>query len=109
MCPVCGEAGGFHDEKIHGEHVVPVEKLLDGPRFYAHQIEFLRTLNGKELEREVMRRNWFVQPDDLIGGWCIMPINQPPSSGCFEVASFMSKIAAEHVVFLHNRVLRGED
>lgn len=65
-------------------------------------IEFLKTLTGPELEEEVLKRKWFVHPNDLIGGHCIMPVDAPPSSGCFEVADFISKKVADHVVRLHN-------
>lgn len=71
------------------------------------EIERLRQLRGEELVTEVMFRKWYVQLNDLIGGWCIMPIDQPPSSGCFEIADFLSRSHAQHIAELHNAWLDG--
>lgn len=65
-------------------------------------IAYLRTLSGEALVEEIMKRKWFVHPDDLIGGFCAMPVNAPPSSECFEIGNFISKSFAEHIVELHN-------
>ena len=105
-CPVCQQEGGFHDEALHGAVEVPVQLLLDGDRLYAHQIDQLRALRGAQLEREIMSREWFAHENDLVGGWCVMPVNRPPSVCPIVVGDFMSKVAATHVVQLHNRVLR---
>lgn len=50
---------------------------------------------------------WYVQPDDMIGGWCIMTVNKPPGesdyrSGEWQIASFMAEGVAQHVATLHN-------
>ena len=45
---------------------------------------------------------WYARPDDLIGGWCVMPSDEPPSSGPPEVASFASETVAQHIADLHN-------
>lgn len=50
---------------------------------------------------------WYVRENDLIGGHCIMPVNQPPSVGIPEIADFTSKEHAEHIVELHNTWLEG--
>lgn len=47
---------------------------------------------------------WYVQPNDVTGGWCIMDVDDTPgNSGRPEIADFCEKEAAEHIVWLHNR------
>lgn len=48
---------------------------------------------------------WYARENDLIGGWCVMPENQPPSKGIPEVADITSREVAEHIAELHNRAL----
>jgi hypothetical protein len=48
---------------------------------------------------------WYARPNDLIGGWCVMPADEPPSSGPPEVASFASETVAQHIADLHNEWL----
>lgn len=67
------------------------------------EILYLRSLNPEKLEQELMSRSWYVHPNDLIGGYCVMPIDAPPSSGCFSIADFMVESHARHIVELHNR------
>jgi hypothetical protein len=64
--------------------------------------ERVRQLSGSELEDELFYRLWYVQQDDLIGGVCIMPTDEPPSMGWPEIANFLSQKCAEHIVALHN-------
>jgi hypothetical protein len=45
---------------------------------------------------------WYAQPDDLIGGWCVMLTDDPPSAGGIQVADFCHEGAARHVAELHN-------
>jgi hypothetical protein len=54
-----------------------------------------------------MTMSWFAQPNDLIGGWCVMPIPKPPSCGVAEVADFCREEVARHVAELHNAWLVG--
>lgn len=61
-----------------------------------------RELRGEALARAMLEARWYVQPDDLIGGWCITVVDMPPSVGFPSVADFLSKAAAEHIVALHN-------
>ena len=61
-----------------------------------------RGLRGADLEQAIRAARWYVEPDDTIGGWCVMPADVPPSSGIPAVASFLSKAAAEHITALHN-------
>jgi len=59
---------------------------------------------GKSIE-EFLDAEWFAKPDDLVGGWCVMPIDMTPAEapqGIGEVASFTFKEAAEHIANLHN-------
>lgn len=89
-------------KRWHREHKVEVDRVSpeDMQRF-----ETWRSLRGEDLERAMLDARWFVQPNDLIGGWSIMPVDRPPSSGFPEVADFLSKRAAEHIVGLHNAEL----
>lgn len=45
---------------------------------------------------------WFARPNDLTGGWCVMPADEPPSSGIAEVAGFTTRELAGHIARLHN-------
>lgn len=47
-------------------------------------------------------RKWFVQPNDLVGGWCVMPVNLPPSSGAVALLDTFTEDLAAYVVHLHN-------
>lgn len=48
---------------------------------------------------------WFAKPNDTIGGWCVMPVDEPPSYGVPEVADFITQELAEHIAKLHNEWL----
>lgn len=51
---------------------------------------------------------WYAQPNDLIGGWCVMPVDATPGvSNMPEVADFTTEQAARHIAFLHNQWLRN--
>lgn len=55
-----------------------------------------------------MKVKWYAKPNDLIGGWCVMPIDKTPGSApkaVYEVATFCSKETAEHIASLHNQSL----
>lgn len=52
--------------------------------------------------RDVLKIQWYAKPNDLIGGWCIMPVEEMPSQGCWTVGDFLSQGVAEHVASLHN-------
>lgn len=56
---------------------------------------------------EFMQMRWYPQVNDLIGGWCVMPVDEPPSKGLPEVADFLSREAAEHIALLHNQWLEA--
>jgi hypothetical protein len=51
---------------------------------------------------------WFVVKNDMIGGWCVMPLDEPPSYGVAPVAEFLSRECADHVAQLHNTWLDSE-
>lgn len=57
---------------------------------------------------DFLGHQWYARENDVIGGWCVMPVDQPPSSGVPEVADFCTKEHAEHVAELHNRWLEAE-
>jgi hypothetical protein len=49
---------------------------------------------------------WYAQPNDLIGGWSVMPVDQPPSAARLpDLASFASEHIARHIATLHNQQL----
>jgi len=73
----------------------------------AQAVSRLRERACRVLE-ESMTSRWYARPDDLIGGWCVMPVDEPPSAGMPEVASFIMQEAAEHIAFLHNQWLARE-
>lgn len=46
--------------------------------------------------------HWTAQADDLIGGFCVMPVNATPGdSGLHEIACFTSRANAELIQTLH--------
>lgn len=65
-------------------------------------IIYLKSLEADQLERELLARRWYVHPNDLIGGFCVMPVDAPPSCGCFSIADFANESSAIHIVELHN-------
>lgn len=55
-----------------------------------------------------LNREWFARENDLIGGWCVMPvIDEPPSWGVPEVADFTTREIAEHIADIHNTWLKN--
>lgn len=64
-----------------------------------------RALRGPGMVDALMAARWYPQPNDLIGGWCVMPVDQPPSAGYPEVAETMSEDVARHIADLHNATL----
>jgi hypothetical protein len=59
------------------------------------------------LEEQLAAR-WYAMPDDVIGGWCVMPDEKPPSLGGWQIADFVSQEIAEHIAELHNAyILHG--
>ncbi len=54
---------------------------------------------------DALEVRWYAMPDDVIGGWCVMPDEKPPSLGGFQVAEFVSRGIAEHIAELHNAYL----
>lgn len=58
-------------------------------------------------KQEQLECVWYVTANDTIGGWIIANVNKPESqldhyASEFEIACFMSKEVAEHIVNLHN-------
>lgn len=53
-------------------------------------------------DQQVMDSVWYAQPDDTIGGWCVMLEDAPPSQGGIEAGGFLSEAVARHVADLHN-------
>lgn len=83
------------------------------PPAFVHQTDDGRTYssvgpNRGALPEDYMNSRWYAMPDDLIGGWCIMLSQDPPSRGGYGVGDFISEEAAKHVAQLHNTWLLGE-
>lgn len=49
-----------------------------------------------------MMSRWYARENDLIGGYCIMPTDEPPSTGTYPIGDFLSQEVAMHVAALHN-------
>ncbi len=64
-----------------------------------------RELRGAALNTAILAADWYAWPDDTIGGWAVMPVNVPPSSGAPTVGTFLSEQIARHIAQLHNRDL----
>lgn len=61
------------------------------------------------MKTDYLSHRWFARENDIIGGWCVTPVDEPPSHGVTEVASFTSKELADHIAFLHNQWLDSYD
>ena len=66
------------------------------------EIERLRKLRGEELVDALAAATWYVHANDLIGGWSVMPLDVPPSSGCVEIAEVISERLARGIADEHN-------
>lgn len=62
-------------------------------------------LGPEGVRQYVMNNVWFVEADDLIGGWVIVPLPMPPSTGIVEIASFVHEDMARYIASLHNEHL----
>lgn len=60
-------------------------------------------MRGDALCKYLEQIPWYVMPNDLIGGWCIMPLPLTPGVAAIpEVADFLSQRNAQYMVSLHN-------
>lgn len=66
-------------------------------------------LRGQALTDALLATAWYARPDDLIGGWCITAVDQPPSAGYPSLGDFLSRELAEHIAAMHNAWLTGQD
>lgn len=64
---------------------------------------------SKHWPEDALLARWYVRANDTIGGWAIMPMDEPPSSGCLEIADFVSEEHARHIAALHNYWLDSDD
>ncbi len=71
-------------------------------------LDEIRKLRGKHLVAYAKSCWWYVKPNDLVGGWSVMPGDFYPSDGCWEIASCFSLATAEEIVRLHNREVSAE-
>lgn len=65
-------------------------------------------LHGEDLVTYYLTILWYPRENDLIGGWCIMPIDESPSGGIPEVADFMSERVAKYIAGLHNNKINND-
>lgn len=62
-------------------------------------------LRGPDLTAAHLAATWHPHLNDLIGGWCVMPIDAPPSCGVPPVGDMLGETIARYVAELHNQHL----
>jgi hypothetical protein len=67
--------------------------------------EINRPAHMAKYPQDPMKVHWYARPDDTIGGWCVIPVDEHPSEGCYTVAAFIGEQEARHIAELHNRWL----
>jgi len=103
---------GKYDETL--TRLDEVERKLDRAEMQLLQRtalsdELKRRINVLE-SRAVMRQQWYAQPNDLIGGWCVTNVDKAPSAidaeqGEREIADVFMEEAAHEMARLHNESL----
>jgi hypothetical protein len=106
LCAHCGQpACGY--ARLAGN-----ERVCHDDSEFAVDCYRLVTVYGEKLGSRIIENQlkvrWFARENDLIGGWCVMPADQPPSEGTPEVADFIRQDVAEHIAELHNAWLDGQ-
>ena len=62
------------------------------------------------MKNTFLRHRWYAKPNDLIGGWCVMPVDKTPGEANIpEVADFCDEKTARHIAKIHNEWLMLED
>lgn len=75
---------------------------------FSRRILFLQGLRGDALTKYLEQIPWYAVPNDLVGGWCIMPVPFGPRTvAVVEIANFLSERNARYMVDLHNARLEG--
>jgi hypothetical protein len=64
-----------------------------------------RELRGPDLVDAMRRATWYAHFNDEVGGWSVMPIDQPTSSGAPEVGCFLAEQIARDIADDHNNKL----
>lgn len=85
---------------------------LEAEKFYwiHRKIHFIQGLRGDALAEYLEQIRWYAVPNDLVGGWCIMPVPIGPRTlPIVEIANFLSERNARYMVDLHNARLEGSD
>ena len=67
--------------------------------------EVPRGRSTKEVQVNHFTNPWYAQPNDLVGGWCIMLRPDPPSKGGTIVADMCSESVARYIARIHNMAL----
>lgn len=71
----------------------------------------------REATQRRIGSKWYAQPNDLIGGWCVMDVNMTPANASaaenmgdalHEVACFTTREEAEHIAGLHNEWVKSQ-
>ncbi len=67
------------------------------------------TTSPTETSADPLAATWYAQPNDVIGGWCVMDVDATPADAQRpEIADFTRREHAEHIADLHNeRLARG--
>ena len=58
--------------------------------------------------RDELKSRWYVQENDVVGGYRVTTVDAPPSTGAMELADFVNEEHAKHIVELHNEWLLRE-
>ena len=107
----CAEEQPDHPDPNHwSHHTSDPGPGYEAERSYSlsRQILFLQALRGDTLSQYLEQIPWYAMPNDLIGGWCIMPVPLTPGTVYVpEVADFLSERNARYMVNLHNARLDG--
>lgn len=69
----------------------------------------IKVENGRTAGESPFGVTWYAKPNDVIGGWCVMPVDKLPSeAGIQEVADVVTEAQAQHIAYLHNMwLVRG--
>lgn len=103
QCRVCSRMQGA--DSVPCQACPDVVRRVDDGHTYSTVAEERDRIT---LPEDYLRMRWYAMPDDLIGGWCIMLTEEPPSKGGCGVGDFISEEAARHVVERHNLWLQEQ-
>jgi hypothetical protein len=82
------------------------DQAVTGTQGFGRQINFIQSLRGNAFISYMKQVSWHAMENDLIGGWCVMPLPLPPSSGVPTIADFTAEQHARYIADLHNARLK---